>query len=291
MTIACVQLGVDPASAGSNILAKWQKICLKRKFFNPIVSLSKPFSDPLLAQRYQSVHRRIEQASSTSGRADRRVQLLAVSKTRTADEIRALAGLGQERFGENYLQEALEKISQLQDLPIEWHFIGRIQSNKTRPIAEHFTWVHSLSSLKHARRLSEHRPGHLPPLNVCLEVNTSGEASKAGHDPAELAAVFNDYLALPNLAVRGLMTIPAPGCEGADLHQPFRLLRNLRDRLRSASCPLETLSMGMSDDLEAAIAEGATMVRVGTAIFGPRAYNHAPESVDSGLTSSDPQGQ
>jgi PLP dependent protein len=219
------------------------------------------------------------------------VQLLAVSKTRTADEIRALAALGQTCFGENYLQEALEKMRQLRDLPIEWHFIGRIQSNKTRQIAAHFDWVHSLSSLKHARRLSEQRPTQLPPLNVCLQVNTSGEASKDGHEPAELEALLNDYLALPNLAVRGLMTIPAPGEEASDLHQPFKLLRNLRDRLCSKAYPLETLSMGMSDDLEAAIAEGATMVRIGTAIFGPRAYNHEPASVDSGLTSTDPQGQ
>jgi len=238
------------------------------------VTHSKPFTDPLLEQRYQAVLRRIEQALSASGCTDGRVQLLAVSKTRTAEEIRALASLGQKRFGENYLQEALEKMPRLQDLPIEWHFIGRIQSNKTRLIAEHFDWVHSLSSLKHAQRLSEQRPGDLPPLNVCLQVNTSGEASKDGHDPDELAALFGDYLALPNLAVRGLMSIPAPCDETTDQHQPFQLLRNLRDRLRSETCPLETLSMGMSDDLEAAIAEGATLVRIGTAIFGPRAYNH-----------------
>jgi PLP dependent protein len=202
------------------------------------------------------------------------VQLLAVSKTRTADEIRALAALGQACFGENYLQEALEKMRQLRDLPIEWHFIGRIQSNKTRQIAAHFDWVHSLSSLKHARRLSEQRPTQLPPLNVCLQVNTSGEASKDGHTPDELAGLMDDYVSLPNLHICGLMTIPAPA-EGSDAQRrPFLLLRRLRDSLRSERLPLETLSMGMSDDLEAAIMEGANLIRIGTAIFGPRAYNH-----------------
>jgi pyridoxal phosphate enzyme (YggS family) len=255
------------------------------------VTLAKPFADPLLAQRYQSVLERIGQAVSDSGRHKGEVRLLAVSKTRTADEIRALAGLGQDCFGENYLQEALEKMALLRDLPVEWHFIGRLQSNKTRPIAEHFDWVHSLSSLKHAQRLNEQRPAHLPPLNVCLQVNTSGEASKDGHAPEALAALLQDYLALPNLAVRGLMTIPAPGEDEADLRKPFHLLRSLRDRLSTEAFPLETLSMGMSDDLEAAIAEGSTLVRIGTAIFGPRAYNHPPASAGSRSTSTDPQGQ
>jgi pyridoxal phosphate enzyme (YggS family) len=225
-----------------------------------------------LKERYEQLVSRIRQAESASGRQPGSVRLLAVSKTRDADEIRALAELGQTCFGENYLQEAEEKIEQLRDLALEWHFIGRIQSNKTRPIAERFDWVHSLASLKHARRLSEQRPSHLPPLNVCLQVNTSGEASKDGHSEKELESVIDDYAALPNLRLRGLMTIPAPAA-GEQQHHPFELLRRLRDRLATPDHPLETLSMGMSDDLEAAIAEGATIVRIGTAIFGPRTYN------------------
>jgi pyridoxal phosphate enzyme (YggS family) len=215
---------------------------------------------------------RISKAESAAGRAIGSSRLLAVSKTRSAEEIRALCLLGQRSFGENYLQEAEAKIAQLRDLPLEWHFIGRIQSNKTRPIAEQFDWVHSLASLKHARRISEQRPSHLPPLNICLQVNTSGEASKEGLSAQELEQVIGDYAALPNLRLRGLMTIPAPA--GAKKqHLPFQLLRHLRDRLATDDLPLETLSMGMSNDLEAAITEGATIIRIGTAIFGPRAYN------------------
>lgn len=225
-----------------------------------------------LKQRYQSLLSRIRAAESAAGREPGSTHLLAVSKTRDAAEIRALAALGQRSFGENYLQEAEEKIEQLRDLSLEWHFIGRIQSNKTRSIAERFDWVHSLASLKHAQRLSEQRPTHLPPLNICLQVNTSEEASKDGHTPEELETVIDDYARLPNLSLRGLMTIPAPA-KGEAQHRPFRLLRQLRDRLANADHPLATLSMGMSDDLEAAIAEGATIIRIGTAIFGPRAYN------------------
>jgi PLP dependent protein len=229
---------------------------------------------PTLADNYQEVLSRIRRAEAACGRKTGATGLLAVSKTRSAAEIRALAALGQHRFGENYLQEAEAKIEQLRDLPLEWHFIGRIQSNKTRTIAELFDWVHSLCSLKHARRLSAQRPQHLPPLNVCLQVNTSGEASKDGHSPDALAALMDEYAALPNLVVRGLMTIPAPAQGLERQRQPLYLLRTLRDSLRSERLPLETLSMGMSDDLEAAIMEGATLVRIGTAIFGPRAYNH-----------------
>jgi pyridoxal phosphate enzyme (YggS family) len=225
-----------------------------------------------LHQRYESVLERLAKAEAACGRAAGSVELLAVSKTRSAEEIHALYQLGQRRFGENYLQEAEAKIKQLRDLPLSWHFIGRIQSNKTRPIAEHFDWVHSLASLKHARRLSEQRPANLPPLNICLQVNASGESSKDGHSPEELTQLLADYCRLPNLRIRGLMTIPAPA-EGEDQRQPLQLLRQLRDRLASPEHPLETLSMGMSNDLEAAIAEGATIVRIGTAIFGPRAYN------------------
>ena len=233
-----------------------------------------PTEQAALARRYHDLLQRIRQAEADCGRDSGAAQLLAVSKTRSAAEIRALAALGQHRFGENYLQEAEAKIEQLRDLSLEWHFIGRIQSNKTRTIATLFDWVHSLGSLKHARRLSEQRPPHLPPLNVCLQVNTSGEASKDGHSPDELAGLIKEYAALPNLSVRGLMTIPAPAEGLAQQRRPFNLLRNLRDDLRSERLPLETLSMGMSDDLEAAIMEGATLIRIGTAIFGPRAYNH-----------------
>ncbi len=231
-------------------------------------------TDISLKHRLDHLLTRIRQAESAAGRPNGSVRLLAVSKTRNADEIRALAGLGQRCFGENYLQEAEQKIQQLRDLSLEWHFIGRIQSNKTRPIAEQFDWVHSLASLKHAQRLSEQRPARLPPLNVCLQVNTSGEPSKDGHSAQELEALIGEYAALPNLRLCGLMTIPAPAEGEANQRRPFQLLRQLRDRLATPSHPLETLSMGMSDDLEAAIAEGATMIRIGTAIFGPRAYNH-----------------
>lgn len=231
-----------------------------------------------LARRFQRVVHRIDLAATAHGREPGAVRLLAVSKTRGAGEIRALAELGQRSFGENYLQEALDKMDRLRDLSLEWHFIGRIQSNKTRPIAERFHWVHSVASLKHARRLSEQRPAGLPPLNFCLQVNSSGEASKGGHTPEELEALLEEYAALPNLCLRGLMTIPAPLEDGADMGCPFRSLRQLRDRLRRDGLPLETLSMGMSDDLEAAIAEGATLVRIGTALFGPRAYNRETPS-------------
>jgi len=229
--------------------------------------------DNALIQRYELLHDRIRRAEAAAGRAPGSTRLLAVSKTRDAEEIRALAQLGQHAFGENYLQEAETKIEQLSGLALEWHFIGRLQSNKTRPIAERFDWVHSLSSLKHAQRLSEQRPPQLPPLNVCLQVNTSGETSKDGHAPEDLARLIDDYAALPNLRLRGLMTIPAPA-EGEEAQRrPFRRLRELRDRLATPERPLETLSMGMSDDLEAAIGEGATLIRIGTALFGPRAYN------------------
>ncbi len=184
-----------------------------------------------------------------------------------------LADLGQNCFGENYLQEALAKIDRLREKNLEWHFIGRIQSNKTRPIAENFHWVHSVASLQHATRLSDQRPPDLPPLNVCLQLNSSGESSKDGYSEEALIEEFEALTSLPNLRIRGLMTIPAPAAEGADQHLPFKRLRLLRDKLQSVENPMDTLSMGMSDDLEAAIAEGATIIRIGTAIFGPRQYN------------------
>ncbi|MEW8010787.1 MAG: YggS family pyridoxal phosphate-dependent enzyme [Candidatus Thiodiazotropha endolucinida] len=227
-----------------------------------------------LQQHYQRVLNRIHQAETAAKRTPGSVKLLAVSKTRSAEEIGLLADLGHQCFGENYLQEALTKIEQLRGKGLEWHFIGRIQSNKTRAIAENFTWVHSVASLKHATRLSDQRPSGLPPLNICLQVNTSGESSKDGYSEETLRELFDAYTALPNVRIRGLMTIPAPAADEAAKHTPLKRLRLLRDELKSAKIPLDTLSMGMSDDLEAAIAEGTTIVRIGTAIFGPRQYNH-----------------
>ncbi|PZQ36493.1 MAG: YggS family pyridoxal phosphate-dependent enzyme, partial [Ectopseudomonas oleovorans] len=197
------------------------------------------------------------------------IGLLAVSKTKPAEAIREAHAAGLRDFGENYLQEALEKQTQLADLPLIWHFIGPIQSNKTRPIAEHFDWVHSVDRLKIAQRLSEQRPAHLPALNICLQVNISGEDSKSGCSPEELTALARAVVALPNLRLRGLMAIPEPTDDVAAQHAAFARLRQLRDEL---ALNLDTLSMGMSHDLEAAIAEGATWVRIGTALFGARDY-------------------
>jgi PLP dependent protein len=230
-------------------------------------------ADSELEQRINRVRRRIADAAERFGRQADRIQLLAVSKTRAASEIRQAVKLGLLAFGESYPQEALEKIRQLDDLALEWHFIGRIQSNKTRSIAEHFDWVHSIASLKHAQRLSEQRPPHLPSLKVCLQVNTSGEDSKGGHRPEELADLLEDYANLSRIELRGLMTLPAPADDLEGQRQPFMRLRQLRDSLRTENLPLDTLSMGMSQDLEAAIAEGSNLLRIGTAIFGPRLYN------------------
>jgi pyridoxal phosphate enzyme (YggS family) len=230
-----------------------------------------------LEARFNKVRERIRTAALGCGRNPADIKLLAVSKTRQIDEIRALALLGQRAFGESYLQEAIDKIARLGDLELEWHFIGRLQSNKTKSIAENFTWVHSLDNLKHARRLSQQRPAGLPPLNICIQVNTSGELSKGGHDPQELEGLLAEYAALPRLQVQGLMTIPSMANDLPSQRLPFRRLRELRDRLRSQSLTLDTLSMGMSADLEAAIAEGANLLRIGTAIFGPRHYNKVSE--------------
>jgi len=196
--------------------------------------------------------------------------LIAVSKTHPAEMVRAAAAAGQRNFGENYVQEALAKIAALSDLPLAWHFIGPIQSNKTRAIAEAFHWVHSVDREKIAVRLSEARPAHLPPLNVCIEVNVSGEASKSGVAPEALAALAKRVSLLPRLALRGLMAIPEPTQDAELQRRRFCALRELKDALVGAGIALDTLSMGMSADLETAIAEGATMVRVGTAIFGER---------------------
>ncbi|GGY83881.1 YggS family pyridoxal phosphate-dependent enzyme [Marinobacter zhanjiangensis] len=229
-----------------------------------------------IADNLGSVTRRIQKATKAAARADGSVNLLAVSKTRPPRDLREAAASGQRAFGENYLQEGLEKIEALADLPeLEWHFIGPIQSNKTRAIAEHFQWVHSVDRLKIARRLSEQRPDNLPPLNVCLQVNVDNEDSKSGcrmEDLPELAAAVSK---LPRLNLRGLMAIPDPDQPEDSLRDSFRALATALGRLNrqpDINGTLGTLSMGMSGDLELAIAEGATLVRVGTAIFGARDY-------------------
>ena len=230
----------------------------------------------LILTNLQAVHAQIALAVHAAGGDAQAVDLLAVSKTFGADAVIEAALAGQVAFGENYLQEALEKIAavraQRPEAPIEWHFIGPIQSNKTRAIAENFDWVHTVERLKIAERLSQQRPAHLPLLNVCLQVNISGEASKSGALPEETAALAASVAALPGLRLRGLMAIPEP-VTGFELQRiGFRALRELYESLRSDGLALDTLSMGMSADLDAAIAEGATIVRVGSAIFGQRDY-------------------
>lgn len=224
-----------------------------------------------LKKRYDQVCQMIAAAAASADRPADSVTLLAVSKTRPADDIRAVAELGQRAFGENYLQEALEKIADLDDLDLEWHFIGPIQSNKTQPIAHHFDWVHSVDRQKVARRLDEQRPAGLAPLNICLQVNVSGEETKSGITLDALPELAREVAALPRLRLRGLMAIPAPCNDPIAQREPFRLLREAYDALIREGFALDTLSMGMSGDLEAAIAEGATMVRIGTALFGQRA--------------------
>jgi hypothetical protein len=200
------------------------------------------------------------------------VTLLAVSKTFPESAIREAYAAGQHCFGESYLQEALQKLEALRDLAIEWHFIGPIQSNKTRPIAEHFHWVHSVDRLKIAERLSAARPADQSPLNVCVQVNVSGEASKSGIEPPVAVGLAKAVAALPRLRLRGFMAIPRPTPEPAAQRAQFAVLRGIFDQARAAGMAVDTLSMGMSDDMEAAILEGATLVRVGTAIFGRRDY-------------------
>ena len=224
-----------------------------------------------IAENIAKVGVRIREAAQASQRDCATVGLLAVSKTKPAAAIRQAFAAGVRDFGENYLQEALEKQLELGDLPLIWHFIGPIQSNKTKAIAEHFAWVHSVDRLKIAQRLSDQRPAHLPALNICLQVNVSGEASKSGCNPDELPALAQAVTQLPNLRLRGLMTIPEPTDDVACQHAAFARLRELQDGL---GLGLDTLSMGMSYDLEAAIAEGATWVRIGTALFGARDYGH-----------------
>jgi pyridoxal phosphate enzyme (YggS family) len=222
-----------------------------------------------IADNIAQVSSRIHAAAVAAKRDEDSVQLLAVSKTKPAEALREAYAAGLRDFGENYLQEALSKQLELADLPLIWHFIGPIQSNKTRAIAEHFAWVHSVDRLKIAQRLSEQRPAELPPLNICIQVNVSGEASKSGCTPADLPALANAISELPRIKLRGLMAIPEPTEDRAAQDAAFAAVQRLQ---ASLNLPLDTLSMGMSHDLESAIAQGATWVRIGTALFGARDY-------------------
>ena len=226
----------------------------------------------MMADNVQQVLTRIAHACASAQRPVQSVTLLAVSKTFDAVAVRDAYNAGLRRFGENYVQEALDKMAALADLraELEWHLIGPLQSNKTRVVAETFDWVHSVDRLKIAQRLSEQRPEALPPLNVCLQVNISGEASKSGLAPREVASVAHAVAKLPRLRLRGLMAIPEPAGDFAAQRAPHRALNELLQALRADGLQLDTLSIGMSADLEAAVAEGATIVRIGTAIFGTR---------------------
>ena len=224
----------------------------------------------VIGDNLQAVRARIAAAAIAAGRDPASAGLLAVSKTFGAEAVMAARAAGQRAFGESYVQEAVDKIATVADPGIEWHFIGPLQSNKTRLVAEHFDWVHSVSSLRIARRLSEQRPASRGPMSICLQVNVSGEATKAGVSEAELPALASEVATLPGLRLRGLMCIPAPAEGFAAQRAPFAELARMLQRLHGAGMDVDTLSMGMSDDLEAAIAEGATWVRVGTAIFGSR---------------------
>ena len=224
-----------------------------------------------ISDKLQAVLARIADATRKSGREAGTTALLVVSKTWPASAVREAAAAGQRAFGENYVQEGVSKIEALADLELEWHFIGPLQGNKTRLVAENFAWVHSLDRLKIAERLSAQRPTHLPPLQVCLQVNVSGEESKSGVEPDAALALAQQIAALPRLKLRGLMCIPEPTDDFAEQCAAFRRLQQRFTQLKDSGLPLDTLSMGMSHDLEAAIAEGATLVRIGTAIFGERA--------------------
>ena len=223
-----------------------------------------------ISANLQAVITRIEDAARQFGRNPDGISLLAVSKTWAASDVREAALAGQQSFGENYVQEGIDKARSLESLGLEWHFIGPLQSNKTRPVAEIFDWVHAVDRLKIAERLSEQRPENLPALQVCIQVNVSGEQTKSGVSLDETAALAHRVAALPRIRLRGLMAIPEPVEDFAEQRIAFRRLREAFEQLNKEGLSLDTLSMGMSHDLEAAIAEGATMVRVGTAIFGER---------------------
>ncbi len=217
-----------------------------------------------------SVRARIAAASVRAGRDPAGVALLAVSKQQPESAIRAVAQAGQRQFGENYVQEAIAKIAALADLPLTWHFIGQLQANKTRDVAEHFQWVHTIDRARIAERLNAQRPHHAPPLEVLLQVKLADEAAKGGVSPDQLPGLASAVAGMPRLRLRGLMCIPPDSRTEHEQRLPFRRLRELLDALNAGGHRLDTLSMGMSNDLEAAVLEGATIVRVGTAVFGPR---------------------
>jgi len=226
----------------------------------------------VIAAQLQAVHARMAAACHAAGRDPTSVLLLAVSKTFGPEAVRAAHAAGQTAFGENYIQEAVDKMAVLEGLPLQWHCIGPIQSNKTRLVAEHFAWAQTVDRLKIAQRLSEQRPAHLPPLQICLQVNVDGGATKSGVAPADLPLLAHAVAALPRLQLRGLMCIPDPQPDFEAMKAVFLRARDLYEQLRAQGLALDTLSMGMSADLEAAIHAGSTLVRVGTAIFGGRSY-------------------
>ncbi len=230
----------------------------------------KPLNMKKLRERLQQVRLEIEEAEREFGREPGSVKLLAVSKTRAAGDVLALAQLGVSDFGENYVQEARAKIGQLSGHSPTWHFIGPIQSNKTRQVAEHFGWVHSVDRIKVAQRLNAARPAHLPPLNICIQVNVDAESTKSGIDPDEVEQLAGQVLPLSRLNLRGLMALPAPTEDFAAQRRAFMKLRRLQERLNETGYRFDTLSMGTTNDMRAAIAEGATIIRIGTALFGPR---------------------
>lgn len=231
-----------------------------------------------IPENIQQLRARMALACEQASRPVHSVTLLVVTKTFPAEDVRAAFLAGETRFGENYVQEGLDKIAALDDMrsQIEWHMIGPLQSNKTRPVAEQFDWVHSVDRLKIAQRLSDQRPAHLPPLQLCLQVNISGEATKSGLTPDEVPDVARAVAALPRVRLRGLMAIPEPGDSLDSQRQPHHALAQLLQQLQAQGLAVDTLSMGMSGDLEAAILEGSTMVRVGSAIFGQRQRHASP---------------
>ncbi len=223
-----------------------------------------------IAQSLEKIRNRVTVLERRYGRSPGDVRVLAVSKTKPPQAVLAAVEAGQREFGENHVQDALSKLEALEHLDLIWHFIGPIQSNKTRVVASRFDWVHSVDRAKIARRLSDQRPENLPPLNVCIQVNLSGESSKSGVQAKEVDALARIVSELPGLALRGLMTLPQPCDDLEEQRRPFAALRGIFEALNAGGHDLDTLSMGMTNDMEAAIAEGATMIRIGTAIFGPR---------------------
>lgn len=223
-----------------------------------------------IAQSLEKIRNRVTVLERRYERSPGAVRVLAVSKTKPPEAVRAAAEIGQREFGENHVQDALTKLDALADMDLVWHFIGPIQSNKTRVVAARFHWVHSIDRAKIARRLNEQRPDGLPPLEVCIQVNLSGETSKSGVEPQQVEELAQVVSELPRLRLRGLMTLPQPCDELDDQRRPFAALRGILETLNAGGLALDTLSMGMTNDMEAAIAEGATIIRIGTAIFGPR---------------------